>query len=66
MRWFWIYNYTEIEGVLLSVLCVDEFAKLRAMPACMPTWSTCQCACVPAWFTWQRAYVATCQKRANF
>ena len=30
--------------------CKLEFAKLRAMRACVPTWSTCQRACVTAWF----------------
>ena len=34
---------------------LKEFAKSRAMRACVPTWSTCQRACVP-----------TCQKRADF
>ena len=32
-----------------------EFAKLHAIRACVPTWSTCQRVCVP-----------TYQKRANF
>ena len=42
-----------------------EFAKSRAMRACVPTWSTCQRACVPAWLTYQRACVPawfTCQR----
>ena len=47
-----------------------EFAKSRAMHACVPTLSTWQRACVPAWFTCQRVksvpsshfYVPTCHK----
>ena len=37
------------------------FAKLRAMHACVSTWSTCYHDCMPTWFTCQRACVSTCQ-----
>ena len=43
-----------------------EFAKLRAIPACVPKWYTFEHACVAAWYTCQRVCAPTCQKRANF
>ena len=43
----------------------NKFVKSGAIRACVPTWSTYQCACMPAWFMCQRACVPKCQKRAN-
>ena len=42
----------------------NEFAKLRAIRACVPAWFTCQRACVPKAFQ-LRANVLTCHTRAN-
>ena len=37
------------------------FAKLRAMRACVSTWSACYRVCLPTWLTCQRACEPTCQ-----
>ena len=50
-------HFLQLNKEQLQQFKVLEFAKSRAMCACIPTQSTYQRACVPAWFTCQRACV---------
>ena len=70
-------QFSNMSKMYVFIIWEKEFAKSRAMLACVPAsstcqrayvppWFTCERACVPPWFTCQRTCVPTCQKRAKF